>query len=125
MSSNEQRRLLSAQARKSSTFSFVFAPGYAFLCIGRYSRCRNFEGDSFVNRSSVSHEKPCFREKQFEVKRNFPFHIAYGDFTADKALFVHTLPTKIAISLQQSKRRFIFLCSEEYLRPNQRQLKGY
>lgn len=54
----EQGRLLSAQARKSLTFFFVFVLflEHAVFDDAEFDN-RNFEGESFFNKSSVSHVK--------------------------------------------------------------------
>lgn len=51
---------------------------------------RNFEGESFFNKSSVSHVKHVTMKSNSRWREKSPFHITYGNFTVDKALFVHT-----------------------------------
>ena len=63
---------------------------------------RTFEGESFFNRSSVSYLKHATVKSNSKRRENCPFHIAYSDFTGDKALFVHTCHRqRWRISLQQ------------------------
>ena len=63
---------------------------------------RTFEGESFFNRSSVSYLKHATVKSNSKRREMCPFHIAYSDFTGDKALFVHTCHRqRWRISLQQ------------------------
>ena len=50
---------------------------------------RTFEGESFFNRSSVSHLNYAAVKSNSKGRENCLFYIAYSDFTGDKALFVH------------------------------------
>ena len=79
---------------------------------------RKFEGESFFNMSSVRHVKHVTVKSNSRWKKNSPFHISYGDFTVDKALLVHIWQYGdfLATKMWQSKRWFIFHCSEEYHR---------
>ena len=91
----QQGRLLSAHVRESkesffvSPLSFMHCVNARFFGAAEFDN-RTFEGESFFNRSSVSHLKHVTVQSNSKWRKKLPVHIAYSDFTGDKVLFVHT-----------------------------------
>ena len=103
---SQQGRLLSAHARESKKL-FLLCHFRECIAGARGIRSaefntRTFEGESFFNKSSVSHLKHVTAKSNSKWRENCSFHIACSDFTGDKALFVHTCHRqRWWISLQQ------------------------
>ena len=87
------------ESQSNLTYRYV-SLNFTIFCAAEFDN-QTFGGESFFKKSSLSHLKQVTMKSNSKWRENCPFHIAYSNFTGDKALFVHTSPTKMSIYLQQ------------------------